>query len=246
MPSQVYESLVGLIVSELCPRCRGRTRTGFCEACRLDFKPNAPSCRVCGQKLTAPGATDCVEHDAGWCTDAVRAPYVYGDPLDRYIYALKFAGERKIGRAFGQLLAAAVSAERPRINALVAVPLHRSRLLERGYNQALEIARSLACELRLPILRGGIVRRHATPPQTRLRARLRQENLRFAFEANRDLRNYRIAIVDDVITTGATVNSLALTLRAAGASYVEAWAVARTQRPMTGASGGSREHEIEQ
>jgi ComF family protein len=188
------------------------------------------SCRICAEPMQAGAVIDCARHAMSWKTNAVRAPYLYADPLDRYIYSLKFRNERRIGRALGLLLAEAVQAHRRDIDAVVPVPLHASRLLERGYNQALEIARSLSFELRLPILRAGIYRSVATPPQTRLRADSRRENLRFAFEVHRDLAGYRLAILDDVITTGATVNGLAGKLREAGAAYVEAWAVARTPR----------------
>ena len=104
-------------------------------------------------------------------------------------------------------------------------------MLQRGYNQALEIARSVSYELRRPILRSGILRSRSTPPQSLLGADARRSNLRAAFLVRRELRGIRLAIIDDVITTGATVNALALALRAAGASYVEAWAVARTRSP---------------
>ncbi len=230
MSLQVYESLTGLIVTELCPRCRGHTRRGFCDACVSDFRRNESSCETCGQAPLPATAIACRRHPVSWRTDAVRAPYVYAEPLDRFLYSLKFRGERRIGRALGQLLAEAVYAHRTQIHAIVPVPLHAARLRERGYNQALEIARSLSCDLRLPILRARIFRRVATPPQTTLRAASRHENLRYAFTVERDLCDYRLAIVDDVITTGATVNSLAAALRQAGAEHVEAWAVARTPR----------------
>jgi len=230
MPPQVYETLTGLFISELCPRCRGRTRRGFCAACTRDFEPNSMSCRICAQPVQAGAVVDCARHATSWKTNAVRAPYLYARPLDRYIYSLKFRNERRIGRALGLLLAEAMQPHRRDIDAIVPVPLHASRLHERGYNQALEIARSLSFELRLPILRAGIYRSVATPPQTRLRAESRRENLRFAFVVRRDLAGYRLAIVDDVVTTGATVNGLAGKLREAGAVYLEAWAVARTPR----------------
>jgi len=231
MPAKVYESLFGLLVPELCPRCRGTTKTGFCTGCRRDFIRNESYCSVCGLTPEPQFATICDSHDVAWCTDAVRAPYLYCDPVDRYLHALKFRGDRKLGRAFGQLLAADVAARALDIDALVAVPLHRSRLLERGYNQALEIARIVSFQLRLPLLLSGIVRRQPTPAQTGLGKSARRRNLRAAFAVTREFRNCRIAIVDDVITTGATVDSLAAALLAKGASRVEAWAVARTPRP---------------
>jgi ComF family protein len=231
MNSEVYEALFGLIVPEICPRCHGRTQTGFCVPCRRDFVVNEHYCAICGLAPEPRTAGTCAQHTPVWHTAAVRAPYLYCRPMDRYLHALKFTGERRFGRALGQLLAADVFRYRENIDALVAVPLHKSRLLERGYNQALEISRTLAYELRLPILRAGIVRTQPTAAQSTLSARQRRRNLLSAFSVHRDLTNRSLAIVDDVITTGATVNALALELLAAGAVRVEAWAVARTPRP---------------
>lgn len=236
MRAQVYESLAGFIIPELCPRCQGRTRAGFCGPCRRDFVQNRVQCPICGQQPMPAGAPACTTHPRPWTTDAVYAPYVYCSPLDRYIYAMKFSGQRKIARALGRILADSISGAQSRIDALVPVPLHRSRLIERGFNQAFEIARCISTELRIPILLAGIERKHPTPAQTTLRADSRRRNLRFAFAVERQLRGYRLAVVDDVITTGATVNYLTLALRASGASYVEAWAVARTPRPAVGHS----------
>lgn len=240
MRAQVYESLVGFIVSELCPRCHAHTRAGFCRRCRHEFVANPRPCRVCGQQPLPAQAAECVDHPQPWITNAVRAPLVYCEPLDRYVYAMKFSGQRKIARALGMMLADSVTDARTGIDALVPVPLHSSRLIERGFNQAFEIARVISLELRIPILRAGIMRRTSTPAQTKLRAASRRRNLRFAFAVDRKLHAHRLAIVDDVITTGATVNSLALALRAAGASYVEAWAVARTPRPVSPISRADR------
>jgi ComF family protein len=110
---------------------------------------------------------------------------------------------------------------------VIAVPLHRGRLVERGYNQALEIARPVASELGLPLWISGIRRKRATQPLAALGASARRVGVRGAFSVTRDLEGLNVAIVDDVITTGATVNALAATLRKAGAHRIEAWAVAR-------------------
>jgi ComF family protein len=230
MLSQLFEPLWGLIVPELCPRCADPTDAGFCRQCRAELAVNRDACPICGIGPLAPGAACCDTHPVAWQTDAVLSPYLFREPLERYIYGLKFRGMRSLGRACGLLLAEAAYARRTRVDALVAVPLHARRLLERGYNQALEIARPVSYILKQPILRAGILRARATSPQTLLGADERRENLQAAFEIRRDLRGLRLAIIDDVITTGATANALALALRAAGAVYVEAWAVARTAR----------------
>jgi ComF family protein len=165
-----------------------------------------------------------------WMLDSVIAPLEYTEPLDGYIQALKFAGRRHLGRALGELLVDAVRATHASrvVDAIVPVPLHRRRFLHRGYNQAVEIARPIAAALGIDFYLAGIRRPRATSAQAQLTAKERQANLRHAFLVSRDLQNLHIAIIDDVITTGATVNALARELMLAGASSVQAWAIARS------------------
>jgi predicted amidophosphoribosyltransferase len=111
------------------------------------------------------------------------------------------------------------------------VPLHRTRLIERGYNQAQEIARALAQILEVPSLERGIARIEATAAQTKQGAARRRAGVLHAFRVSRALEGLRIGIVDDVITTGATVNAVAAELRASGATRCIALAVARTTEP---------------
>jgi ComF family protein len=230
MLRQVYEPLWGLILPEFCPRCDEATNAGFCPACRAEFPRNDMACIVCGCGPLPLGLARCSAHPWMWHTNYILAPFLFAPPLEKILHDLKFAGRRTLGRAAGLMLADYAFMRRRAVSALVSVPLHPERLLRRGYNQALEIARSVSHELRLPILRAGIQRSRATQRQTSLDAAARQQNLAGAFTVARDLRGMRIAIVDDVITTGATVNALALALRSAGAVHVEAWAVARTPR----------------
>lgn len=162
--------------------------------------------------------------------DAVVAPFEYVEPIDGYIHALKFAGRRHLGRALGEVLVDAVRTAPAShvIDVVVPVPLHRRRFLERGYNQAVEIARAVAAALRIDYYIAGIRRQRTTAAQTLLTASERQTNLRHAFSVKRNLKGLNVAIVDDVITTGATVNALARELKLAGARSVQAWAIARS------------------
>lgn len=223
--SSVYERSIAKLFPELCPRCRGTSDGGFCAGCRTDFIAISAPCLRCG--LPRPVASCPAEH-VSWQLDKVVAPFSYCEPLDRHIHALKFSNARQLGRAFGLLLAEAARPYRKEVDALVAVPLHRRRWRERGYNQALEIAAAAAGELELSLLAKGIGRCRETLAQSTLTVSRRSENLRESFEINRDLSGYRLGIVDDVITTASTVNALALALRSAGADSVQAWAPART------------------
>ena len=138
-------------------------------------------------------------------------------------------GRQADGQGLGQLLARDLGERRlaETVDALVPVPLHRRRLRERGFNQAFEIARPVASATGLPLLVHGIRRRANTQPQSLLAAHERYRNLRGAFGIRRSLKGMNVAIIDDVITTGATVNALAASLREAGADEIHAWALAR-------------------
>lgn len=223
----VYRFLKELFV-ESCPACGGPSSAGFCAICSTEFARVTNACSRCG--LARPVA-HCPLEQAPWHIAATVAPFSYGAPLDHYVQALKYRGMRLLGRALGLLLVPSVSGPSRDVDALVAVPLHGARLRERGYNQALEIARALSHELRLPVLEHGIERRIFTAAQTRQGARERRASMTHAFRVERSLAGRRIAIVDDVVTTGATVNALAAELRAAGAAQCRVFAVARTPEP---------------
>jgi ComF family protein len=222
----VVYGLIRKLFVESCPACGASSVGGFCDVCARELARVADACPLCG--LERP-VRHCPRTQMAWDVDAVVAPFSYSPPLDHYLHALKYRGARSLGRAFALLLAPHLPNER--VDALVAVPLHRSRLRERGYNQAQEIARTLAATLDVPALERGIARRSATPAQTGQGALERRAGVARAFRVERDLRGRRIAIVDDVVTTGATVNALAAELKAAGAARCVAFAVARTAEP---------------
>ena len=173
--------------------------------------------------------SQCPRPEQGWCIQRVVAPFTYESPLDVHIQAMKFRPSRAMGRALGLLLVEALESRgvADEVDALVPVPLHRRRLIERGFNQAFEIARPVAAATGLPLIIRGIHRHANTQPQSLLAAHERYRNMRGAFSIHRNLKGLNVAIVDDVITTGATVNTLAASLREAGAGEIHAWALAR-------------------
>lgn len=162
------------------------------------------------------------------------APFVYADPVDSWLPRFKFARDLAAGRVLSELLQ-----EDPRlpalidgIDALVPLPLHRMRLGERGYNQALELARPLARALYLPLRPDWLQRVRATAPQTGLDARARRRNLRGAFVADVAMSGQRVLLIDDVITTGSSMLEASRACRRAGALEVRVLAVARA--PLAG------------
>jgi len=220
-----------LFFAESCPACGLASGGGFCGVCAAELTRIVNACPRCG--LARPVA-QCPLARMAWDVDAVVAPFSYAAPLDHYLHALKYRGARALGRALALLLTPELTAVRGGVDALVAVPLHRTRLYERGYNQAQEIARVLAHTLKVPAMTRGIARHVATPAQAGQGAMTRRGSVARAFRVERDFTGLRIAIVDDVVTTGATVNALAAALKAAGAAHCVVLAVARTPEPDQG------------
>lgn len=215
---------LGSAFVEICPSCGTFTAAGFCAGCIADLLAVASPCARCG--LAQPVA-ECPRRRMDWRIARVAAPFHYAAPLDHYVRALKYHKARNLGRALGLALAARLPSA-PGIDALVPVPLHPSRLRRRGYNQATEIARAVGRELKLPVVLAGVQRTRAGPAQSGRTAAERRTSIAASFAARGLPRGATLAIVDDVITTGATVNALAAALLDVGAAEVHAWAVART------------------
>lgn len=199
----------------------------LCAGCRSDLPPTAGACPGCALPYWGSGRCgDCQRRPRHF--DAALAAFPYAAPIDRLIVDLKFHGQLHHARALGGLM---IERLLPRassgLDVLVPIPLHRSRLRQRGYNQALELARPLARQLGVPIDYRRLRRVRATPPQTGLDANERARNMRGAFTVRGDLAGSRIALIDDVMTSGHTADAAARALRAAGADYIEVWVVAR-------------------
>jgi ComF family protein len=189
-------------------------------------------CALCLACLPAASGEACSQrprHSVFRTFDRVLVPYVYRYPVDEFVRALKFRGERRFGRLLGVLIAAEhvrSRADAPAV--LIPLPLHRSRLRRRGFNQAQAIAAHAGAALGVPVESFALTRVRATSEQSRLGPGQRQLNVLGAFAAQRRFEALeRVAIVDDVITTGSTAREAALCLRAAGANHVELWAAAQ-------------------
>lgn len=207
---------------ELCGDAAGQD--GICAPCRADLPWIGPACPGCAR----PGADDracvqCESSEQPW--SRVIAPLAWRFPVDALVMRCKYHGALHFGALLGRLLVEPC-AGRP-VDAILPVPLHRARQVERGFNQAMEVARPLARALGLPLLHGAARRVRATRPQATLPEDERQRNLAGAFVAGPALAGRRLAIVDDVFTTGTTARALTEALQEAGAARVEVWAVAR-------------------
>jgi ComF family protein len=163
-------------------------------------------------------------------TDACRCCFRYELPVDVMLRRVKFQRELYFARVLGEACARRISNAQlawPRLDVLVPVPLHHARLAKRGFNQAAELARPLAAVLGCELLERAAIRRRATREQSSLARNERAINLQGAFEIRGAVAGLRLLIVDDVITTGATLGALATALKAAGAASVFALGIAR-------------------
>jgi ComF family protein len=162
--------------------------------------------------------------------DHAITAFDYAFPVDRLVQRFKFAGDLAVGRWLAEQLTARVRTV-PRPALLVAPPLTASRLRERGFNQALEMARVVGGAIGTRVAVRGLVKVRETVPQPSLGGGARRRNLRGAFACSLRLDGIHVAIVDDVLTTGATGDALAQARREAGAARVSLWAVARAPDP---------------
>lgn len=162
--------------------------------------------------------------------DGATCVFEYRFPLEALVRRFKYAGDLACGRWLARSLAERVTRERaPEL--IVVPPLHAARLRERGFNQAVEIAKVVAPACGARLERGLVERVRRDAPQAGLSRRERLGNLRGAFACRRNLHGADVVVVDDVLTTGATGEAMARTLKEAGAARVRLWAVARTPAP---------------
>lgn len=184
-----------------------------------------PSCRICALPLVSEYATTCGEclcHPPPF--SMVMNFGLYSGALSEAIHALKFSGIRRLARPLGKLLA---ELPFPHLEGIIPVPVTKKTLRERGFNQALLLSRFLSKDIAIPIFMETLYKKRDTLPQIGLGARERAANLRNAFEVRGDVTGKRLLLLDDVMTTGATVRECSKTLRKAGAKEVVIATLAR-------------------
>lgn len=238
-----------------CAVCRSDTQgvgQRLCADCVARFAPLEARCRLCALLLASPHGVcgRCLRDPPPWSRAVTACDYAY--PWDGLVAALKFRDALDLSGALAGLLAARLvdrgsggaaaggqtpsepvtNGEATAIDALVPMPLSEARLAQRGYNQAALLARALGAALRLPVRDGWLLRIADTAQQATLPRERRMANVRGAFavepRALTLLRGRRIALIDDVMTTGATLTEAAREVLAAGAAQVQVWVVART------------------
>ena len=229
--------LLGLLLPRTCVLCGDGAEEPFnlCAGCIREMPRIDAFCRRCATPLPVAGPEVCAK-----C--AIVAPpfrravaaFRYMDPVDTLIRQLKYQRDLSVAPTLGRLLSqhlATVGGVED-LQCILPVPLHIRRLRSRGFNQSLEIARTLSAEIGIPVKRHWVKRTRDTSVQSRVQGvRARQLNVQGAFTASHRLARFRrIAIVDDVVTTGATAAELARIVLAQGVESVDLWCVARAER----------------
>ena len=204
----------------------------LCEPCYRSLPRNTMACSVCAIPLNS--ATEVV---CGHCLQEPPpyhrciAGWRYEPPLDYFVLRLKFNKDLVFARLMAYLLADHLlefyGSQAPKPEVIIPVPLHARRLRQRGFNQAVEIARVISRKLEIPMDIGASSRPKMTLPQAELDADERRKNIKNAFDYNAVTPYQRIAIVDDVMTTGHTVHELAKTIQKSGAKTIDVWVCAR-------------------
>lgn len=211
---------------QLCDAAAGSSP--FCTRCWRLLRHNHATCPCCG--LPVPGAVLC-----GSCLgkppnfDATFIALRYAFPADELIRRFKFSAQLPLGPILGGLLLEKIQTQLAQVDMILPMPLHPSRLAQRGFNQAVELLRPLNNRPGHPPVRLDVLQRtRATPAQADLPAERRKANVRGTIVCTANVRGMRIAVVDDVMTTGSTLGEVARVLKACGAARVENWVVART------------------
>jgi len=205
--------------------------TGLCKPC-LQSLPwhSAPQCPQCGLLSDGLICGSCLNAPPSF--DATQALFSYDYPLDRLLQHYKYRESLHLADTFaglfiGKLSGASIN-QAPQIDLIIPMPMHGERLKQRGFNQALEIARLISKATEIKLDYTACQRTRLTPPQASLPLKERIKNIRGVFKCEKNLQGLNIALVDDVMTTGASLNELAKTLKQAGAAHVECWVIART------------------
>ena len=199
----------------------------WCTACDTNLPYfNAPHCPVCALPNPAGEVCgQCLSHQPSF--SHTTAVFGYAFPLDKLIQGMKYGEQLALAHAFAKKLVRRIDKSNLP-DYVIAMPLHPNKLRARGFNQSMLIAATVARELKLKLLPNACQRVRDTPPQSALPWKERKKNVRNAFRCDMDLTGKRIALVDDVLTTGTSLNALAEAVSKNGAIEIGTWVVART------------------
>jgi len=231
--TSLWWDVLDFIYPQRCPVCQTALSSGrelMCQNCMFKFREKerllGPYCPSCKRQL--PSLSDgCECEESDQALEAVFSLGVYDEETEALIENFKYRRKRRLGAFLSEVLSERLlnSAEFPTADFIVAVPLHKRKLRERGFNQSKIIASQLSEKLGIPVLSDSVIRKRNTRTQTGLSREERRKNVKDAFKLTGkvDLKGRRLLLVDDVLTTGATVSECARTLKNAGAKKI--WGV---------------------
>lgn len=225
-----FTQWLNILLPFTCVICHARTDRSqdLCETCFHSLPFYGTACSRCGTELafTAPFCAICLKHPPPF--QGMHILFHYQPPISQWIIQLKFHQQLLYARLLGELFAEVILTSGKKLpDAILPMPLHTKRLRSRGYNQALEIAKPIARRIKRPILLDACVRSKSTQPQTTLSRKARAQNMQNAFILQRNVNFKHIAILDDVVTTGNTIDALAKTLQRHHSLNIEVWCCAK-------------------
>jgi ComF family protein len=226
-----FDAIFQFLLPSTCLSCQASIEAnGCCADCKAALPWLSIACDRCATPLVEAGLCGLCDARPPAFSHAI-IPFVYASPVNSWLAALKFHEQLALSSFLADALLQKLLLfyqNKPWPQLIIPVPLHAKRLQQRGYNQAVLIAAYLARRLYIPLSRHSLVKVRATVAQTTLSKAARKTNLKHAFALDKIITATHVAIVDDVFTTGATVNEIASLLRRKGISQVDVWCVART------------------
>ncbi|MCE5258010.1 MAG: ComF family protein [Chloroflexi bacterium] len=223
---RIFNELLDLIFPPHCVVC-GAGGAWFCSACQSAVVPlPEPGCSHCGRPLTRPGTCHRCQLEASHLL-SITSCSAHRQPLRQVIHAYKYRGMRVLCEPLADLLQVAMRAHQITGDVIVPVPLHRARMRERGYNQSALLAGALGKRINVPVIDDALMRVKNTPAQVGLSREQRRQNMSGAFRCGQVIPAWDIVLVDDVCTTGATLEACAEELLRVGAGSVHALTLAR-------------------
>lgn len=228
-------SLFARMMPQDCQLCGASSPAAICGACAGDLPIRLkPGCKCCGQigdveSLEGEICGDCLADPPKF--DVTESAFSYAFPLDKLMQSFKFNANLALLDLFVDHFVAALTRNKVVMpDVIIPMPLAKKRLATRGFNQSALLAREIGKKLGVKVESRGLLRVRETPPQAGLNRAARLENMKGAFDCAQNVGGLRIALVDDVMTTGATMSDAARALKKQGAKAIEAWAIARAAK----------------
>lgn len=221
--------MLDLLLKQSCILCASYHggSVGICNDCLNDLPwhngAQCPQCAMLSNGLLCGSCLNSTPH-----FDATHALFTYDYPLDKLLQHYKYRESLHLSNTFATLWLDKNPCNNSIIDLIIPMPMHITRLKQRGFNQALEIAKVISKKTKITLDYKACQRTKLTPPQASLPLKNRIKNIRGVFSCEKNLHGLNIALVDDVMTSSASLNELAKTLKQAGAAHVECWVIART------------------